>query len=325
MARARAMATRCCWPPDSSPGRWAAWSARPTRDSSSATRSSALGAGRPGATAAGPPTFSAAVQDRDEAEGLEDEADVVPAQREQPVLVEAGEVESVDLDPSGRVASRPPTMFSSVVLPEPERPLRATSSPRGTRRRRRAARAPAAAPLPYDLCTPRRGPWAGDHLAHRAPCRAGRRSPGRRSSVLPGHPRTCPGRAAGVRASPARARARGARPPHRRVDVGGVGRPPCRPPPPRAHGTGPAPRPARSNGRPLADLGDLRPALQPAHAAARTASPPPAGRPRGTIWASFGSFRTIGSRGAIGPSPRTTTVSRKICSSSPAACGCTAP
>src|SRR6478609_8198356 len=47
--------------------------------------------------------------------------------------------------------------------------------------------------------------------------------------------------------------------------------------------------------------------------------------PSGTIWASLGSLRTIGSRGAIGPSPRTTTVSRKIVSSSPAASGWTAP
>lgn len=39
-------------------------------------------------------------EDGDEAEGLEDEADAVAAQGEQALLVEAGEVEAVDIDPS---------------------------------------------------------------------------------------------------------------------------------------------------------------------------------------------------------------------------------
>ena len=35
---ARATATRCCWPPESSPGRWSTRSARPTRSSASSAR-----------------------------------------------------------------------------------------------------------------------------------------------------------------------------------------------------------------------------------------------------------------------------------------------
>ena len=35
MASARAIATRCCWPPERSAGYWSAFSAMPTRSSSS--------------------------------------------------------------------------------------------------------------------------------------------------------------------------------------------------------------------------------------------------------------------------------------------------
>ncbi len=42
MARARAMATRCCWPPESSTGYLRAWSWMPTRSSSSMAMDSAL-------------------------------------------------------------------------------------------------------------------------------------------------------------------------------------------------------------------------------------------------------------------------------------------
>ena len=41
MARARAMATRCCWPPDSWAGYLSAWALTPTRSSSSRARFSA--------------------------------------------------------------------------------------------------------------------------------------------------------------------------------------------------------------------------------------------------------------------------------------------
>ncbi len=49
--------------------------------------------------------------------------------------------------------SRPPTMFSRVVLPDPERPFRATGSPRGTSKETPRSAWTAAAPVPYDLCT----------------------------------------------------------------------------------------------------------------------------------------------------------------------------
>ena len=62
LASARATATRCCWPPDSSYGRCAACAPRPTSSSSTATRSSRSAAGhRPAAAArrrSPPPTGS---------------------------------------------------------------------------------------------------------------------------------------------------------------------------------------------------------------------------------------------------------------------------
>ena len=61
LARARAIATRCCWPPDSSCARCAAWSPRPTIRSSSMARSS-LAAGSVPTRRIGTATFSAAVR-----------------------------------------------------------------------------------------------------------------------------------------------------------------------------------------------------------------------------------------------------------------------
>ena len=60
-ARARAMATRCCWPPDRSPGRWPSRSPSPTRSSSCSARARAC---RPGIPAAhsGAWTLSRAVR-----------------------------------------------------------------------------------------------------------------------------------------------------------------------------------------------------------------------------------------------------------------------
>jgi hypothetical protein len=85
-------------------------------------------------------------EDRDEPEGLEDEADAVPAQGQQPALVQVREFVTVDLDRPASAASSPPTMLSSVVFPEPDRPFRATSSPRGTSKETPRRACTAAAP-----------------------------------------------------------------------------------------------------------------------------------------------------------------------------------
>ena len=61
VTRARATATRCCWPPDSSVGSWLTRSPRPSRSSAAVARAGALARGRRPGTAAGVATLSSAV------------------------------------------------------------------------------------------------------------------------------------------------------------------------------------------------------------------------------------------------------------------------
>ena len=83
---ARAMATRCCWPPESSAGVWCSRPARPTC-SSAATPAPALAAGRPAID-----QRQLDVLDRrgarQQVEALEDEAEVMPAEQRALVAVE---------------------------------------------------------------------------------------------------------------------------------------------------------------------------------------------------------------------------------------------
>ena len=80
LTRARATATRCCWPPESSLGRWLTRSARWTV---SMTWASHSGSGLRPARASGSVMFSSAGERGHEVVGLEDEADLVaPHQRE---------------------------------------------------------------------------------------------------------------------------------------------------------------------------------------------------------------------------------------------------
>ena len=60
LTSARAIATRCCWPPDSSDGRCRSRSPRPTADSASSARSRRSAARNPSGTSA-TSTFSAAL------------------------------------------------------------------------------------------------------------------------------------------------------------------------------------------------------------------------------------------------------------------------
>ena len=72
-ARARAMATRCCWPPDSSLGRWRGVLGEADDRSIVATRSSRCAAADAGDAQRDPDVLGGG-QHRDEPEGLEDEA-----------------------------------------------------------------------------------------------------------------------------------------------------------------------------------------------------------------------------------------------------------
>ena len=132
-AIARAMATRCCWPPDSSAGRWSARSASPTRSS----------AARPSASASArvlPATLRSASVDvaerrhvRIEVERLEHHADALAG------MVDVGPRRRAcrcrrprslpDDGSSSRLRQR-----SRVDLPEPDGPITNTSSRSATSR-----------------------------------------------------------------------------------------------------------------------------------------------------------------------------------------------
>ena len=130
--RARAIAVRCCSPPESWVGRWWAWSWRPTRLSSCGTRCRMVGARRAG--------------------HVEREGDVLPDRlvRQQPEVLE----DDPDAPPQpGHLAraacgsrSRPATRTwpwvgscsrmrsrMNVLLPAPDGPTRNTKSPRRDR------------------------------------------------------------------------------------------------------------------------------------------------------------------------------------------------
>jgi hypothetical protein len=113
-------------PPESSPGRCAAWLDIPVSASMAATRSRRSLARKP-SIRSGIPTFSAA-----DSIGTSPKAWKTKAIRLRRSVSRSRSVILVTSRPSTRTrpavgASRPPMMFSSVVLPEPDRPRRATS------------------------------------------------------------------------------------------------------------------------------------------------------------------------------------------------------
>jgi len=127
-ASARAIATRCCWPPESSSGRWAAWLAIPVSSSMAATRSR-RSLGRRPAMRSGIPTFSAA-----DSIGTSPKDWKMKATRSRRIASRSRSDIWFTSRPSTHTrpsvgSSRPPMMFSRVVLPEPDRPRKATSCP----------------------------------------------------------------------------------------------------------------------------------------------------------------------------------------------------
>ena len=101
--RARATATRCCWPPESSEGRWVRRSSRPT------VRTRLLD---PLLVRLAPGDRERQHQvllggeDRQQVEELEDEAELVAAQLGQLAVVEGGDLDAVELDAAARSACR---------------------------------------------------------------------------------------------------------------------------------------------------------------------------------------------------------------------------
>ena len=126
---ARAMATRCSWPPDSSLGLWRARSASPTSVARCAARRRRSRRGQVGQQQR-QLHVPLGREHRQQVVELEDEAHVGgaparPARRSRADRC-AGRP-TVMLPPVG--VSSPPIRLSRVVLPEPDGPIRATKSP----------------------------------------------------------------------------------------------------------------------------------------------------------------------------------------------------
>ena len=123
-ASARASATRCCWPPESSCGKRCAYCVRPTRRSSSGTRSRRSPRRTP------KPTFCSTLRCGKSAYSWK----TIPIPRACAGTKTPGPKtgrSSIAISPaSGR--SKPATSRSSVVLPQPLGPSSATNSPRST-------------------------------------------------------------------------------------------------------------------------------------------------------------------------------------------------
>ena len=130
LASARAIATRCCWPPDSVAGSLSAWSATPTR----ASRSRARGAGARAGPDAGEVHRQHHVLDhgqrRQELEELEDDADACVRASARARRGRDRRAPSADAHAAGGRAGRcRASMLSSVDLPLPDLPTMATNSP----------------------------------------------------------------------------------------------------------------------------------------------------------------------------------------------------
>ena len=96
---ARAIATRCCWPPESSDGRWLFRSVSPTRSIRSLKNA---GSGFSPAIESGSRTFSSRRQHREQVEELEDEADVLAPEQGHLAVGEAADVLAGDRDGAAR-------------------------------------------------------------------------------------------------------------------------------------------------------------------------------------------------------------------------------
>ena len=121
--RARAMAARCCMPPESSYGNLSSWPARPTMAMSSRARARAGPMGRP-SSSAGSSTLSRMRRHFSSSGAW----NTMPMSR-------AGSKGWVS-EPRRTVphtwGCRPARIFSKVLLPQPEGPTSATSSPGST-------------------------------------------------------------------------------------------------------------------------------------------------------------------------------------------------
>src|ERR1022692_1123889 len=147
---ARAMATRCCSPPESWEGRWRARSLSPTRSSARQASPSSVMLWKYCASI----TFSSAVRCGIRWNCWNTNPTVSARKRASSARVKV-EVSTESMRTTPSVAwSRQPRIFSSVVLPDPDGPMIAIHCPASaTRLTRSSAFTGAAQPLPYAFVT----------------------------------------------------------------------------------------------------------------------------------------------------------------------------
>ena len=127
VARARATATRCCWPPDSSAGRCV----QPVAQAHGLDdRVDPLRVGLAAGQVHRQRDVLGCRQGRQQVERLEDEADPVAAQQRELSVVQVRQVRATDEDLAGGQAVEPREQCSSVDLPEPDGPMMAVNRAR---------------------------------------------------------------------------------------------------------------------------------------------------------------------------------------------------
>ncbi len=144
----RAIATRCCWPPDRSSGKAVArWDSSTFSSASSAARRALL-AFQP-SSSSGSATFSTAVSDGIRLKSWKTNP-IIRRRSADSSRDGRSETHSPSILTSPEVGgSRVPAQARSVDLPEPDVPMTATISPRATRRSTPARAVTALAPPPY--------------------------------------------------------------------------------------------------------------------------------------------------------------------------------
>src|SRR3954453_13998745 len=150
---ARAIATRCCWPPESCEGRWRRRFSRPTR---AATSRTVERRGRRPSRRIGRAMFCATVRDGSRLKAwntnpIRSRRRIV---RRRSLSCARSASPSVTVPEVGR--SRPAATLRNVLLPEPEGPMMAVKDPRGSSTLTPSRATTAPSPLPWTLRTSRR-------------------------------------------------------------------------------------------------------------------------------------------------------------------------
>ena len=150
---ARATATRCICPPDSSAGRCRARSPSPTRCSSSSARASADRAGIPSSTS-GNDTFSTAVSVGTKLKNWNTNPRLRRrnAARAPALIAHTSWPSTATVPVSG--ASSPPAICRRVDLPAPDGPVTTTNSPASKVKSKSTSTCTCSSPLRYVLTTP---------------------------------------------------------------------------------------------------------------------------------------------------------------------------